>query len=437
MFLKKHKPNLQKKSSGKYISYFNIVALMLLLLTFVFIMSSGVYAFSSYERETAERLYEDLDKEYEIREFREDEKAYQILERLEKSVIEKKFKDEDFKVHYINHETINAYYIGAGNIMIFDGLLKELDTTEELAALIAHEIGHGVKEHLYEDLQRNVGLSVINILFNLITDQQYQTMTNVFQNLISRGYSREQEEEADIYAVDLMMRADYDPQGLIDLMRLFKEKSMNVKLLEFTQTHPIPDSRIEYLNEYIAQKKREQNRENNKNEIVNSEQAARDSEEEMSSEKDLEKKESFGLKRELKSDIIKLNYPEEWNLESQEKENRRTVFKYTFSSENTSGEFLLQDLSDKNFMETARKHYNYALIIAEEEGKMPNKSIRKINDLSIYRLQWSESDQIFYEYYLESEKSNKMLKINFVSKKDSKAVKSRVFERLINTVEFN
>jgi len=430
MFFKNHKLDIQKGSRRKYISYFNIGTLMLLLLFFIVIMSSGVYAFSSYERETAAKLYENLDEEYEIREFREDEDAYQILERLEKSIVEKKFRDEDFTVHHINHEMINAYYIGAGNIMIFDGLLKELDTTEELAALIAHEIGHGVKEHLYEDLQRNVGLSVINILFNLITDQQYQTMTNVFQNLISRGYSREQEEEADIYAVDLMMRADYDPQGLVDLMMLFKEKSMNVKLLEFTQTHPIPDSRIEYLNEYIAQKKRGQNRENNKNEIVNSEQK-------MSSEKDFEEKESFGLKKELKNDIINLNYPEEWNLESQEKENRRTVFKYSFSSKNTSGEFLLLDLSDKNFMETARKHYNYAALTAEEEGKMPNKSIRKINDLSIYRLQWAESDQFFYEYYLESEKSNKMLKIIFVSKKDSQEVKNSVFERLINTVEFN
>jgi hypothetical protein len=400
-------------------------------------MSSGVYAFSSYERETAERLYEDLDKEYEIREFGENEKAYQILEKLEKSIVDKKFKGENFTVHHIMDDTINAYYIGAGNIMIFDGLLKELDTTEELAGLIAHEIGHGIKEHLYEDLQRNVGLSVINILFNLITDQQYQTMTNVFQSLISRGYSREQEEEADIYAVDLMMRADYDPQGLIDLMKLFKEKSMNVKLLEFTQTHPIPDSRIEYLNEYIAQKKRQQNRENNKSVIINSEPAKKDSEQEMSSEKDLEDKESFGLKKELKSDIIKLNYPKEWELESQEKENGRTIFKYTFNSKNTFGEFLLQDLSDKDFMETARKHYNYAALKAEEDGKMPNKSIRKINDLSIYRLQWSESDQFFYEYYLESENSKKMLRITFVSKKDSQEVKNRVFERLINTVKFN
>lgn len=437
MFFRNSKLELKKHSRRKSIIHFNMGTFLLFIFIFMIIMSSGVNAFSSYERETAAKLYEDLDEEYEIREFSEDEEAYQILERLEKSIIEKKFKDEDFKVHYIKDETINAYYIGAGNIMIFDGLLKELDTTEELAGLIAHEIGHGVKKHLYEDLERNLGLSVINILFNIITDQQYQTLTNVFQNLISRGYSREQEEESDIYAVDLMMRADYDPQGLIDLMKLFKEKSMNVKVLEFTQTHPIPDSRIDYLNEYIAQKKQQQNIENQKNVLNDPAQTENNLEQQKSSEKALEEKESVELKKELNNDIIKLNYPEKWELESQEKENRRTVFKYTFSSKNTSGEFLLQDLSSKNFMETARKHFSYALLIAEEEGKMPNKSIRRINGLSIYRLQWSEADQFFYEYYLESEKSKKMLRITFVSKKDSQEVKDRVFERLINTVKFN
>ncbi|MFW6281105.1 MAG: hypothetical protein ACOC2I_04560, partial [Halanaerobium sp.] len=89
------------------------------------------------------------------------------------------------------------------------------------------------------------------------------------------------------------------------------------------------------------------------------------------------------------------------------------------------------------FMETARKHYNYALLTAEEEGKTPNKSIRKINDISIYRLQWSEADQIFYEYYLESENSKKMLKIFFISDEGSQEIKEDTFERLINTVEFN
>ena len=229
------------------------------------------------------------------------------------------------------------------------------------------------------------------------------------------------------------MRADYDPQGLLDLMKLFKEKSMNIKLLEFTQTHPIPDSRIEYLNEYIAQKKQAEKSKKPKNEIKNLDQAKKEEQEKMSFENNKEVK----LKKELNNDIIKFNYPEEWDLEEEKSVDSQTIFKFHFNNQDTEGEFILQDLSFKDFMDTARKHYNYALLEAEAEGKMPNKSTRKINDLSIYRLQWSESDQFFYKYYLESEKSKKMLKISFVSDKDSLERREGVFERLINTVQFN
>jgi len=216
---------------------------------------SSTSAFSDYEKDVADRLYEDLDQEYRITEFKENSLEYQILKRLEANVVNNKFKNETFKVHHIDDQLINAYYIGAGNIMLFEGLLQKLNNEDQLAGLIAHEMGHAVEEHLTEDLERNLGLSVLNILFNHFTDNEYQTMTNVAQNLIANGYSREQEQESDIYAVDLMMRSGYDPNGLVGLMKIFKENSNNFKLLEFTQTHPIPESRIEYLEEYIADKK--------------------------------------------------------------------------------------------------------------------------------------------------------------------------------------
>lgn len=231
---------------------------LLLLLIFIGLLvyfSFTAAAFSDYEKDAASQLYQDLDKKYEIREFSADSLEYKTLKKLEANIIKNNFKNENFKVHYVKEDLVNAYYIGSGNIMLFDGLLKKLETEDQLAALIAHEIGHAVKEHLSEDMQRNLGLSVLNLLFNHVTDNQYQTASNLAQNLIANGYSREQEEESDIYAVDLMLRSGYNPEALISLMKIFKENSNNVKLLEFTQTHPIPDSRIEYLEDYIESKK--------------------------------------------------------------------------------------------------------------------------------------------------------------------------------------
>jgi len=421
-----------KKSYRKNI--LSTVALLLSILFAVVLLSGSAAAFSDYEEQTAATLYEDLDEKYEIREFTEDEEAYIILQRLQKNIVDKEFKDENFKVHHIMDKNINAYYIGAGNIMIFEGLLSELESSGQLAGLIAHEIGHGVRKHLSEDMRRNLGLTILNILFNEFTDNQYQTMTNVFQTLVSRGYSREQEREADIYAVDLMMRAGYDPQGLVDLMKLFKEKSANIKLLEFTQTHPVPESRIEYINEYIAQKKSVNS--GNSEKTQNQTADKNDAEYENTSQAEMKLEEKIELEKELNDDIIKLNYPAEWQFEKLKSSEPRDIFKYQFESKKRSGQILLKDLSEKKFMETARKYFQYAAIKSEEAGNEIEKSTRSVNGLNIYQLNWEENNQLNYEYYLEKESTNKMLKLTFKSDRDSKAESEKIFESIVASITF-
>lgn len=221
----------------------------------VFFSFTTAKAFSDYEQNVAQKLYQDLKQDYKIKEFKKEAVEYQTLKKLERNIINNKFRNEEFKVHYVDDKLINAYYIGDGNIMLFKGLLQEIKNEDQLAGLIAHEMGHAVREHLTEDLRRNQGLTILNLIFNHFTDNEYQMMTNVAQNLIANGYSREQEEESDIYAVDLLMRSGYNPNGLIELMEIFKENSNNNRFLEFTQTHPVPESRIDYLKDYIAHKK--------------------------------------------------------------------------------------------------------------------------------------------------------------------------------------
>lgn len=241
---------LNSKHNFKFL--LTIICSTILILS---IFSLNTAAFSDYEKDVAEKLYTDLDQEYEIQEFDQNSLEFKTLKNLEKNITKRKFRNANFKLHHIKDELINAYYIGNGNIMLFDGLLQKLKTEDQLAALIAHEMGHAVEEHLTEDVERNMGLSVLNLLFNHFTDNQYQTITNIAQNLIANGYSREQEKESDIYAVDLMFNSGYNPDGLVELMQIFKENSNSVKLLEFTQTHPIPESRIAYLKDYISKQR--------------------------------------------------------------------------------------------------------------------------------------------------------------------------------------
>lgn len=404
-------------------SNFALDKVLTVILT-VFLISiisiSTVSAFSDYEKDVAERLYKDLDEEYRITEFRAGSLEYETLKRLEANVVADKFKDEEFKVHHIDDQTINAYYIGDGNIMLFEGLLQKLSTENQLAGLIAHEMGHAVEEHLTEDLERNLGLSLLNLLFNHFTDNDYQTMTNVAQNLIANGYSREQEQESDIYAVDLMMRSGYDPKGLIELMQIFKENSNNFKLLEFTQTHPIPESRIEYLKEYIAQQK--------------SKKAAEDNNREGSDQGlTMPERNEFSH---FENSLISFSYPKNWNLNEARVLKQEVKFKYQLSAENLNAEIYFEDLSAKNFMETARKQFNYAAIEAEENGYQVEKRTIADDQLDIYQLQLNRSQEFKLDYFISQKDQQQLLKLSFEPGAENRAEQRQLIEKLIESIQF-
>jgi len=400
--------------------HFNKVFSVILILFLIMIFNiSAVSAFSDYEKDVADRLYKDLNQKYRITEFREGSLEYETLKTLEKNIIKEKFKNEEFKAHHVDDKKINDYYIGAGNIMLFEGLLQKLNTEDQLAGLIAHEMGHAVEEHLTEDLERNLGLSLLNILFNHFTDNEYQTMTNVAQNLIANGYSRDQEQESDIYAVDLMLRSGYDPQGLIELMQIFKKNSNNFKLLEFTQTHPIPQSRIDYLKEYIAQKKSK-----------------------TTGEKNTESNDT-SLNLPVKVDsanfensLISFSYPSDWEIKEERVLKREVRFRYQLQAEKLKAEIFLEDLSSKTFMETGRKQFNYAAIEAEENGYQVSKRVIKDDKLDIYQLQLNRNQQVELKYFINQKGRQQLLRLSFELASTNNIQQQKQIENLIDSIKF-
>lgn len=411
----------------------NIFSITIILILLLVISSASGLAFSDYEKNVAEQLYNDLDQKYVITEFKPETTEYQTLKRLEANIINKKFRNEKFKLHHIDDKLINAYYIGNGNIMIFEGLLQQLKTEDQLAALIAHEMGHAVKEHLTEDLQRNMSLSILNLLFNHFTENEYQTMTNIAQNLIANGYSREQEQESDIYAVDLMMRSIYDPEGLIELMKIFKENSHNLKLLEFTQTHPIPESRIKYLNEYIAKKKSQETAENVEDSGANSKT-------ELSQNKPAEnagtERKAVNLNQNFQGKKIKFSYPKSWTLKKVDAVKKEVKLKYQIEAAELQGGFVLEDLSQKSFMETARKQFIYASIAAEEAGAEVKKNTIEDNKLDIYQLEVIEDDQLRFEYFISQKNEQQLLHFTFELNNKNQAETRNLIRKLLKTIKF-
>ncbi len=222
------------------------VILLITLMILAFTVSAS--AVSSYEKKIAEINLNHLKEKYphSFYNLAKNDRFNLILDKLEKQINTDEIK---FKLFYIDTDVVNAEYIGNGYIVLYRGLLDLLQNDDQRAALLGHEMGHGIKKHLDENLQANLGLSLLVGFFNL----DNKMLQNLALNLIQKGFSRDQEKEADIYSIQLLIKAGYNPEGAISLMKVLEKASNNpdIKLIELFQTHPYPSTRIDYMQNYL------------------------------------------------------------------------------------------------------------------------------------------------------------------------------------------
>jgi predicted Zn-dependent protease len=159
-----------------------------------------------------------------------------IADRLEEGL-----EDSDYNYHFVvfDSEMINAFTVPGGNILISTGLLAFCDTPEELAAVIAHEMGHVEERHVVSRLIKELGVEI------LTSGDQY-VIGEVTRLLTSTSFDRKQEEEADLFAAKLLETASIEPRSLATLFRKLEEEMDNelIQHFEIISTHPNFHSRI-------------------------------------------------------------------------------------------------------------------------------------------------------------------------------------------------
>lgn len=156
----------------------------------------------------------------------------------------------------VDSDVINAYALPGGYIVVYSALLRKLDTPEELAALLSHEISHIKYRHSMRSLVRNLsGYLFGSLVFNDVNGMMATLFKNADQ-LRTLQYSREFEEEADLKGLEMMRRNKIDQQGMLGLMEALKkagnEKS-SISIPEFISTHPLTDHRIRYVQQTMLE----------------------------------------------------------------------------------------------------------------------------------------------------------------------------------------
>ncbi len=152
------------------------------------------------------------------------------LTRYVRSVGERLARVSDRKLPYefsvVNDSTPNAWALPGGKISINRGLLVELRSEAELAAVLAHEIVHAAARHSAQSMERGVFLQGALIAAGVaLGDSQYRDIgmlgANLGAQLTDRAYGRDDESEADRYGMRYMVRAGYDPAAAVQLQETF------------------------------------------------------------------------------------------------------------------------------------------------------------------------------------------------------------------------
>lgn len=155
---------------------------------------------------------------------------------------------KDIKYHFkiVDSEIINAFALPGGFIYIYGGALVSMDNEAQLAAVLAHEMGHIAARHGVKQLQKTQIYSGLASI--LLKDQKegIQKLSNIAANLVFLGYGRNAEFEADELGVHFTSQAGYDPKGMLEFFEKLrqKEKKNSSKLTILLRTHPLTSDRI-------------------------------------------------------------------------------------------------------------------------------------------------------------------------------------------------
>ena len=180
------------------------------------------------------------------------------IERVAAPIISDSYrKNIDYKFRILDTTEVNAFASPNGYIYITNGLLNIIESDDELAFVIAHEMGHIEKKHAVIRYRRALAAMFLSALF-LASNDNYEDpetalLTVVMTEMVLKGYSREQEKEADEVALAHLKRTGMDHHSFIMIMGKFLDmRQYKIYAIDkIFSTHPTPEKRIENLNELL------------------------------------------------------------------------------------------------------------------------------------------------------------------------------------------
>jgi predicted Zn-dependent protease len=162
-----------------------------------------------------------------------------------------------FDFHVLSDsQTINAFALPGGQVFITLGLLNRLTSEDQVAGVLGHEVGHVVFRHSSEQMAKSEfyqGLA--GAATTAAGDMGAAQIANYVAQVKLMKFGRDDELASDEFGVQYMAKAGYNPEAMVEVMKILAESSGGKSREEFMSSHPSPENRIAKIKELIIKYK--------------------------------------------------------------------------------------------------------------------------------------------------------------------------------------
>lgn len=182
---------------------------------------------------------------------------------LKQNGLESEVANFAWEFNLVSEDQVNAFCMPGGKIVVYEGLLKLVDSDDELAVVVGHEVAHAVAKHSNERMSQQLlaqyGAAVLDQAVSG-SSTAVQTVAGTVYGLgaqygVMLPYSRKHEYEADHMGLILMAMAGYNPDKAVNFWTKMSAASQT-SVPEIMSTHPSDSNRISEIQKFLPEAKK-------------------------------------------------------------------------------------------------------------------------------------------------------------------------------------
>lgn len=178
---------------------------------------------------------------------------------LRNNNLEKEIKNFNWEFNVVNDNTVNAWCMPGGKVVVYTGIMKVAQNETGLAVVMGHEIAHAVAKHGSERMSQGLLQEMGGAVLSQALAQKSELTQGLFQMAYGAGsnilgilpFSRLHESEADRLGLIFMAMAGYNPEAAIGFWTRMSQGGSSAP--EFLSTHPSDVTRINQIKSYLPE----------------------------------------------------------------------------------------------------------------------------------------------------------------------------------------